>query len=187
MKTESIILAAGLSSRAGRNKLILEIDGISIIERCILSMQDYCSKIIVVGGHRIEDIHRSTKKYPNIILIYNHNYLSGMLSSVKYGLNFLEGNRFFIQPGDLPMIKKSTYESLLNINEDIVIPTYRGKKGHPALIKTHLADEILNDLNINSLRDYIKQKGSTTLEVDDPGILLDVDTIEDYKMIRRLC
>lgn len=186
MKTEGIILAAGLSSRAGTNKLILEIDGIPIIERCILAMEDYCSKIIVVGGHRIDDIYKIIKKHPNIYLIYNQDYLSGMLSSVKSGIKFLEGDRFFIQPGDLPIIKKTTYEYMLRFNEDIIIPTHNSKSGHPALIKTHLTKEILSDHSINSLRNYIKKKDSTRLEVGDPGILLDVDTIEDYKMIRKL-
>lgn len=186
MKTEGIILAAGLSRRAGTNKLVLEINGVPIIERCILSMKDHCSRIIVVGGHRIEDIYPITKKHQNIYLIYNKDYLLGMLSSVKAGLRFLEGDRFFIQPGDLPIIQKATYESMLKINEDIVIPTYKKEKGHPVLIKTHLVDEILNDSNISSLRDYIKKKRSTTLEVGDPGILVDVDTIEDYKMIKGL-
>lgn len=180
MKTEGIILAAGLSSRAGTNKLILEIDGIPIIEKCILSMYDYCSRIIVVGGHRIEDIYEITQKFPKIDLVYNQNYINGMFSSVKMGLKFLKGDRFFITPGDLPLIKNTTYEAMLGINEDIVIPTYNEKKGHPVLIKTHLVDEILRDASINSLRDFIVKKGSATLAIADPGILFDVDIIEDY-------
>lgn len=183
MKIEGIILAAGLSSRAGTNKLILEIDGIPIIEKCLLSMYDYCSRIIVVGGHKIDDIYYITKKYPKIDLVYNQDYLSGMFGSVKTGLKFLDGDRFFLTPGDYPMINNATYESMLKINEDIVVPIYNTKKGHPVLMKTYLADEIINDLNINSLRDFIEKKGSTTLEVVDPGILFDVDTIEDYKGI----
>ena len=47
-------------------------------------------------------------------------------------------------------------------------------------METHLIDEIINDLSINSLRDFITKKGSTTLNVIDPGILLDVDTMDDY-------
>lgn len=183
MKIEGIILAAGLSQRAGTNKLILKIDGITILERCILSMYDHCSRIVIVGGHRIEDIYGITKKYPNIDLIYHRDYLSGMFSSVKAGLQLLEGDRFFLIPGDYPMINKSTYQRMLTIDEDIVIPTYNKKRGHPVLIKTHLVDRILDDLSIHSLKDFIEKNGSTTVDVVDPGILFDVDTIEDFKRI----
>ena len=180
IKTEGIILAGGLSSRAGTNKLILEIDNITIIEHCILGMYDYCSKIIVVGGHRIDDIKKHLKKYSKVDLIHNENYLDGMFSSVKTGLKHLEGDRFFLTPGDYPMINKSTYEAMLKVNEDIVIPTFNKKKGHPILIKTHLRDEIVNNPSINSLRDYIWKKEPVTLEVEDSGILFDVDTMDDY-------
>ena len=185
MKVEGIILAAGLSSRAGTNKLILEIENITIIERCILSMYDYCSRIIVVGGHCVDDIYRYTKKYPKVDLVYNHNYLEGMFSSVKTGLSFLEGDLFFLTPGDYPMIHKTTYERMLQINEDIVIPTYHSKNGHPVLMKTALVDEIFNGFNINSLRDFIKKKEPTRLEVVDSGILFDIDTFEDYEKLLK--
>lgn len=183
MRIEGIILAAGLSQRAGTNKLILKIDGITIIERCILSMYDYCSRIVVVGGYRIDDIYGITKEYPKIDLVCNQDYLSGMFSSVKAGLKFIEGDRFFLTPGDYPMINKSTYQAMLKTNEDIVIPTYNKKRGHPVLMKTHLIYGILDDLNIGSLRDFIEKNGSTTVDVADPGILFDIDTIEDYKRI----
>lgn len=185
MKIEGIILAAGLSTRAGTNKLILDIHGVPVIERCLLSMYDYCSRIIVVGGHKVDDIYSITKKYPKIDLAYNQDYLSGMFGSVQTGLRFLEGDRFFLTPGDYPMINKTTYEEMLKINDDIVIPMHNGKKGHPVLMNTSLVDEIINDSNINSLRDYIGKKGSTTLNVIDPGILIDVDTIEDYHNILK--
>lgn len=181
MKTEGIILAAGQSSRAATNKLILEIENITIIERCILSMYDYCSRIIVVGGHKIDDIYQFTKEYPKVDLVYNKDHLSGMFSSIKTGLEFLDGDRFFLTPGDYPLINKSTYEAMLKVNEDIVVPIYNTKKGHPVLMKSYLAREILDDIDTNSLRDFIEKKGPTTLEVENPGILFDIDTIEDYE------
>lgn len=183
MKTEGIILAAGQSSRAGTNKLLLKIQNLTIIERAILSMYDHCSRIIVVGGHRISDIYWIKNLYPKVDLIYNQDHLSGMFSSVKKGLKALEGDRFFLIPGDYPMINKSTYEEILRIHSDIVVPRYKGKRGHPVLIKSNLRDEILNDKSLVSLRDYIRKKGSTTIEVADPNILLDIDTLEDYRKI----
>ncbi|MFY9612962.1 MAG: nucleotidyltransferase family protein [Tissierellaceae bacterium] len=185
MKIEAIILAAGHSSRFGSNKLILEIEGLTVIERCLLSMYDYCSRIIVVGGHRIEDLYEPLREYPKVDLIYNKDYHLGMFVSVKCGLRALKGDKFFLTPGDYPMIDKSTFGYMLEVSEDIVLPSYRGKNGHPVLLKSHLINEILANESLNSLRDFIKIKGSANLEVADPGILLDIDTLEDYEKITQ--
>ncbi|RXI48254.1 nucleotidyltransferase family protein [Clostridium tetani] len=181
MKVEGIILAAGLSTRAGTNKLILDIDGKTAIERCICGMYDLCSKIIVVGGHRIEDIKGILDRYTGVELIYNPNYLEGMFSSVKKGVIHIKEERFFLIPGDYPVINKKTYEDMLKLDKDIVIPMYNGKKGHPVLMKSYLIEELLKDASYKALRDFINKKGFIPIKVQDPGILMDIDTMEDYK------
>jgi molybdenum cofactor cytidylyltransferase len=108
-----------------------------------------------------------------------------MFVSVKCGLRALKGDKFFLTPGDYPMIDKSTCGYMLEVSEDIVLPSYRGKNGHPVLMKSHLINEILANESLNSLRDFIKIKGSANLEVADPGILLDIDTLEDYEKITQ--
>ena len=180
MKIEGIILAAGLSTRTGVNKMILNIKGKTVIERCILGMYDLCSEIIIVGGHRIDDIRNVLDIYPRTKLIYNPDYLNGMFSSVKKGLIHVKEDRFFLIPGDYPAISKKTYEKMLQVNEDIVIPTHNGKRGHPLLMKTYLIDELLKGISCNTLRDFVHKKGFTSIDVGDPGILMDIDTMEDY-------
>lgn len=183
MIIEGIILAAGMSKRAKTNKLILDIMGKTMIERTILSMYDKCSKIIVVGGHRIEDIWISTKSYSKVELVYNENYLDGMYSSVKVGLKRTKGDRMFIVPGDYPFIKSSTYTAISKYNNDIIIPKYNNKNGHPLLINKNLKNEIIQNSNHNSLRDFIKNKKVKYIDIHDPWILVDIDTMEDYDKI----
>ncbi|CDI50677.1 nucleotidyltransferase family protein [Clostridium tetani] len=181
MKVEGIILAAGLSTRAGTNKLILDINGKAAIERCIYGMYDLCSKIIVVGGYRVEDIKDILDRYSKVELIYNPNYLEGMFSSVKKGLIHIKEERFFLIPGDYPVINKKTYEDMLKLDKDIVIPMYNGKKGHPVLMKSYLIEELLKDISCKTLRDFIDKKGFAPINVQDPAILMDIDTMADYK------
>lgn len=180
VNVEGIILAAGFSSRAGRNKLLLDVGGKPIIERCISSMYDACTRIIMIGGHRIEDIRPLVTKYPKVELIFNSDFENGMFSSVKKGLSKVTGERFFITPGDYPTVKKSTYRKMLEIDEDIVRPVFNGRNGHPVLMKSHFIDEILSDNTLESMRDFIKSKPYYDLHVDDEGILLDVDDMDDY-------
>lgn len=186
MKVEGIVLAAGLSSRAGTNKLTLDIYGKTVIEQCILGMYDICSRIIVVGGHRIADIKHILLKYPKVKLIYNEDYLSGMFSSTKKGMENIREDRFFLIPGDYPLISSKTYKDMEAIDKDIVIPVYNGKRGHPLLMKSYLIDEILKNSSYKTLRDFIAVKESTFINIDDPGILIDIDTMEDYNKINQL-
>ena len=160
MSIDGIVLAAGLSSRVGRYKLTLDMQGKTVIERCIESMYDICSNVIVVVG-------------------YNYNLLEGMFSSVKKGLYEVKGDKFFLTPADYPLIKKDTYIRMLSTNSDIVIPTYKNIKGHPVLIKRRIINNILSEEYV-SLREFINNHGFSTLCIEDQGILLDIDTNEDY-------
>ena len=180
MIIEGIILAAGFSSRAGTYKLTLELNGKTIIERCIEGMYDACSKIIVVGGYNIEKLTPILNKYSKIKLAYNENYQTGMLSSVIKGFRHTDGDKVFMIPGDYPLISLDVYESLLKVNANIVIPTYEGIKGHPVLMSKAMTGLLLHATGISNLREFISRHGFTTLEVDCPSILMDIDTPEDY-------
>lgn len=182
-KVEGIILAAGLSTRTGAYKLALEIQGKAIIERCIESMYDTCSQITVVGGYRIDIISEILRKYSKVKLVFNASYKDGMYSSVKEGLRHIKEERFFLIPGDYPLVLNETYEEMLTIDRDIVIPTYNGRKGHPILIKSYLINEILIDNRYTNLREFTKAHEFSTMSTRDPGILIDVDTMEDYSNI----
>lgn len=185
--TEGIILAAGFSSRAGRNKLLLDVGGKPIIERCISSMYDVCTKVIVVGGHRIEDIRPLVTKYSKVELVFNPDFECGMFSSVKKGLSRVAAERFFITPGDYPIVSKDTCREILETDEVIVVPVFNGKRGHPVLMKSHLIDEILTDNTLEAMRDFIKSKPYYRLHVEDEGVLLDVDDMDDYfKLLDRI-
>ena len=180
MIIEGIILAAGFSLRAGAYKLTLELNGKTVIERCIEGMYDACSKIIVVGGYNIEKLVPILDKYSKIKLAYNENYQTGMLSSVIKGFSHTDGDKVFMIPGDYPLISLDVYKSLLNINENIVIPTYEGRKGHPVLMSKEVIGLLLHATGISNLREFISMQGFTTLEVDCPGILTDIDTPYDF-------
>jgi molybdenum cofactor cytidylyltransferase len=73
---------------------------------------------------------------------------------------------------------------MLQVQAEVVIPTYRGKKGHPVLLGQTAIAEILALPGDAILRDYIRDKGFAAVAVEDQGILLDVDTPQDYAALR---
>ena len=180
MNIEGIVLAAGFSKRARIFKMELMLDNKTMIEQSIRGMYNICSKIIVVGGYRIERIRKILKKYSKVDIVFNKNYKKGMFSSVKAGIKHIKSDKFFLLPGDIPFVNEEVYKKILYIEGEIVIPSYKGIKGHPVLIKSTLKDEILAEPDDSNLKIFINRKGYTLINIEDEAILLDIDTIEDY-------
>ncbi len=185
MCIEGLILAAGLSSRCKDYKLTLELGGKPIISLCIEAMLDSCSKIVVVCGYKEEIIKKIALSYYNVVPIYNSDYHKEMIVSIKQGLKLLNASKVFLIPGDYPLVKKSTYKNLLKQEGNVIIPTFQGKKGHPILLSQSIIKDIIKDNAHHNLRDYLAKKDQKLVEVNDAGILVDIDTIEDYYRIYR--
>jgi molybdenum cofactor cytidylyltransferase len=183
MEIEAVILAAGYSSRAGAFKMELDLHGKTVIERCVEAMSPFCSRIIVVGGYKIEKLQEILKKYSYVEVIPNHRYDEGMFTSVKAGVRQVRGEKFFFSPGDYPLISREVCRKLLMQKGEIVIPIFQGHKGHPVLFSAKVADELLAMPDSSNLRDFIERRGYQTVTVNDEGILIDLDTPGDYERI----
>lgn len=180
MNIEGIILAAGFSSRIEIFKMGLILNNKTLIEHSIQGMYGICSRIIVVGGYKIKIVKEILKKYPKVDIIFNKNYKKGMFNSVKAGIKYIRSEKFFLLPGDIPFVKEEVYKKMLSIQGDIIIPSYKGRKGHPVLIKSSLINEILVEPEESNLKIFLNRKGYNSIEVEDEAILLDIDTLEDY-------
>lgn len=185
MITEGIILAAGLSSRVKTNKLLLELSGKTVIENCVESFYDVCTLIIVVGGYCFEELKPVLSKYGKLKLVFNKNHPDGMFSSVKVGIEHVTGDRFFITPGDYPIIRKTTVYKMLESDKKIVVPEYKGQPGHPVLIKSSLISYIKCG-SYQSLNDFICLNDPELIQTDDSGVISDIDYIDDYERIKRM-
>lgn len=186
MTVDAVILAAGYSSRVGDFKPGLDLCGKTILQRCIESISDICENIIVVSGHQFDTIIEMVSDLPKVKVVKNEHVELGMFYSVKTGIKAVRADRFFVIPGDQPVVKSETFETLIGYNMDIIIPRYKGKKGHPVLFNSGCISEILAMPDTEILRNYIHSKEEIKIvDVDDPGIGLDVDTPEDYETIKK--
>jgi molybdenum cofactor cytidylyltransferase len=184
----SIILAAGESKRMGFPKMLLSINGKTMIENVIDNVADSDSDgILVVLGANSEDLIGLVRKY-DIKSCYNNNYLEGMLSSVKCGLRNLPSDveAALVFQGDQPFIAPSVINSVIEAyrssGKGIVIPVYKGKRGHPILLHNRYK-EIAENLDPGEgLRSVAYLYPEDVLEVKtiSAGILIDFDTHEEY-------
>lgn len=185
MTVNGLLLAAGFSERVRDFKPALDIFGKPLMVRTIDSMYNFCEKIIVVGGHNFSKLSEVVREIPKVMLVKNINFEAGMFSSVRCGIQHVESERFFILPGDQPVVAPHTYRLMLDNNDDIVIPRYKGKKGHPVLFNSQLIPEILEYPDTEILRNFIHSKEVKIIDVDDPGIGMDVDTPVDYQRVLK--
>ena len=183
MGVEGIILAAGLSRRAASYKMTLAFKGKTVIENTIDNMLSFCKRIIVVGGYQIEKLEPIVEKYSKVELVLNEDYMQGMYSSVKKGMSCIREEKFFLTPGDYPLIEPEVYRQLLLYNAAVVIPTFEGRKGHPILFKSTIIDDVLNNAAYQNLREVISHQEIALATVNCKGIMMDLDTWSDYEML----
>lgn len=184
MTVDGVVVAAGLSSRAGGFKPEFALHGQPLIHHTVGTLLPYCDRIIVVGGYKFERLQSLLDGYRNITLLRNREYRSGMFSSVRVGVEAVEAERFFFLPGDIPAVHGKVPERLLQVSSKVVIPAFQGRKGHPVLFDSCVIPTILNAPVSSNLRSVIHDIGYTTLEVEDKNILQDVDTIQDYRELK---
>ncbi len=179
-----IILAAGYSSRAKTNKMLLMYKNKSLICHAIHGMTPFVSHIFVVTGHYHLEIEEAMKPLDQVTCIENMDYHRGMFSSIQAGV-FSVNDDFFVLPGDCPFVHSSTYELLLNGEKEMRVPSYLGRKGHPLFIQKHLIKPILDEPVSSNLKDFRNRHDLEIMETQDPNILTDIDTIEDYMKLEK--
>ena len=74
---------------------------------------------------------------------------------------------------------------MLEVPGVVVIPTYQGRKGHPVLMAPPVVDAVLREPDASTLRDVLARVGYVTVEVEDKGVVFDVDDLDDYGEAKR--
>lgn len=188
----AVVVAAGFSRRMGAFKLTLPWAGTTVIQHIVATLSAAPLKeIIVVTGHRGDEIEKTLAKTP-ARCVPNPQYATGeMLSSIQTGLaaigNSADAALFCL--GDQPQLEETTVQALLAEGERtdwrrVIIPSYHMRAGHPILLPRLLWVQIMN--TTQSLRAVLQANGDLIdyLIVDTPGILADLDTPDDYQQAK---
>jgi CTP:molybdopterin cytidylyltransferase MocA len=189
----ALILAAGYSSRMGQFKPLLPLDGKPAIESTIATFRNAgITRISVVTGHEAAQLQPVLKNL-NIAIVHNPDYASGMYSSVQAGIrSFSEDvDACFLLPADIPLVRPRTVNTIAQhyalSRTPIIYPTFQGKCGHPPLIANCLFAEVLSGNGEGGLCALLQRHATdaSKVEVLDEGILLDMDTPQDYAMLTK--
>lgn len=184
--TCGLILAAGESRRMGSPKALLEYRGETFLDRLIGLLSRRCSPVIAVLGAQRETVRAGLRRSAEAILVENPDFPSGQLSSMQCGLRAVpaDAEAVLFALVDHPAVAPATIDALLDsaTPAPLRMPRFHGRRGHPILISRLLLPEFLALPARSSAKEVVTQHaaGIAYIDVDDPGILADVDDPAAY-------
>lgn len=195
--TAGIILAAGMGSRMGRTKQLVQLAGrpmlAHVLENCCKTA---LSPLVLVLGHGADQIQEQLppKHLASTTIIFNPDYASGMASSVGTGLKALNQLRpdapgaLFVL-GDQPTVGPEIITSILTAargrKETILIPRFNGRQGNPVYFGRAFFPELSALSGDRGGRALFARHPEALTHVDIPSedICLDLDSPADLNQI----
>ncbi len=186
----AVVTAAGSAERFGGKKLLAPVAGEPLLDHTIRSLLDggVTEVIVVVGTDARGELERDVNALsdPRVRPVENPDPSRGMFSSIQAGVANANGDALVILPGDMPYVRPETVRAVIAKYREqpaIVSPRYKGKRGHPVVMPLSLRDEIAATAATKNLHDVIHhhQDERVDLDVDDPGVIRDVDTPADLE------
>jgi molybdenum cofactor cytidylyltransferase len=191
-KITAIVLAAGLSSRMGSNKLLADLNGVPLIATTLIQVAaSGIDDVVVVLGRDAEAVQRLVPATMRTTV--NRNFADGIASSIRAGVAAApESDAVLIVLGDMPLVQASTIGKLIAAfnpteHRSIVAPTYKGQFGNPVLWGREHFSRLLaleGDKGARSLIGDLKAE-AVEIAVDDPGVIADADTPEALDGLRK--
>jgi molybdenum cofactor cytidylyltransferase len=194
----ALILAAGSSSRMGRAKMLLPWGETTVLGHLIaLWARLPAAQIAVVCAPAdaaiVTELDRV--RFPLANRIVNPDPGRGMFSSIQCAAGWPGWNaaltHWAVILGDQPHLRPATLDALADFAarhpRKICQPVHGGHAGHPVILPAE-AFAALKGANDESLKQFLQRKSASVqwLELDDPGLGLDLDHPADYERARRL-
>lgn len=192
-----LILAAGDSTRMGRDKALLPWRGRTFLAAAIESLAPYTELVIVVGGKNSESLKPILYPEPGVYLAENPNPELGQFSSLQIGLGeVLNRGRdaAIVTLVDRPPAQPATVEKLRDRFLEVcqlgwwaVVPEVNGHHGHPIVIGREMIEAFLKAPASSTAREieHSRQQAIDYLPVNDPAVTANINTPEEYEQLQR--
>jgi len=168
----------------GFTKALLEFaEGETFLRRLASVFASSGCEVLAVTGHQAAGIAAA---HADLTCVENAGWDQGQLSSARVGIAralAAKASVVLVHPVDAPAIRATTVRILLSqcTARRAAIPAYLGKPGHPLLLPRACAEEVLSLQSAGSLEAALGSIGLDTVLVDDPGVVLNLNTPEDYQ------
>lgn len=196
MSLAGIVLAAGRSSRMGSPKALLDFLGLPFAVRILQALEvlEVKTRVVVLGP----DAPRIQPALADhvFLLVENPEPETGPIASLRGALRALQPlqpGAVLVWPVDLPHVRVSTVERLIEAyrrrKASVILPTFAERKGHPVIWSSSLFGELLE--SPVAVREGARavlhnhEKEVLAVPVDDPAVVDQVNTPEDYERLVR--
>ena len=193
-----MVLAAGMSRRMGTPKQLLRLAGETILEHTLKNVRaSGVSEIVLVLGFAADSVEQEISidrvKMERVKIVYNQDYQQGMGTSLRTGLAAVDArsNAALIVLADQPFVRPETLNQLIACHQEsrpqIIIPMYKGFRGNPVLLDRSVFAELQSLTGDVGCRAIFGShvESIRKLPVEDIGILLDIDSQEEYQKLER--
>ena len=171
----------------GSPKALLDFGGETFLDHLVARFCEICAPVIVVLGHGAEEIRAGLRSADQAVFVVNHVYRLGQFSSMQCGLRAVppEARGVMFSLVDHPAVQSSTLARLAASRAPLAIPRMNGRRGHPVFFSRALIAEFLALPPEANARMVVDQHAAEIdyVDVDDPGILQDIDDPEAYRRL----
>ncbi len=188
----AIILAAGMSSRMGSPKQLLQLGSRPLIrivtENVLASSVD---EVLVVTGCQARAVDAAINGLP-VKTIFNPHYKQGQGSSLTQGVKAIDVNAsaFLVFMCDQPLITSSLINMVINEFKErrslALRPTYNGMPGHPVIFSYSMSAEMKALKGDAGARQVLKKLGTKVdyMPVQDEAVIFDIDTPKNFEELK---
>ena len=183
---DAVVPAAGASRRFGSQKLLADIQGQPLLQHTVHALLDggVARLVLVVAPHA--DLSSVTLlRDSRVVVVINNAPDRGMFSSIQTGLVVVPPDAdVLVLPADMPFVRASPVEALTrrrSTSQAGIVCAHRRQRGHPILLPPAMWTALLSAPASTTLKVALAELGATLepLEVDDAGVLKDVDVRDD--------
>lgn len=193
MAVAGVVLAAGLSSRMGRNKLLLPIDGESLVRRAARTALDAgLSPVVVVLGHEADRVGGELDGL-EVVRVVNGDHEDGPGTSVAAGAaraSHAPVEALVLLLADMPLVTTAMVEGLVarwrETRAPLVISRYGDAQAPPSLFARELFPVLTDVDEAAGAKPVIAEHASEAAVVDWPAeALRDLDVAADYDAVKE--
>jgi molybdenum cofactor cytidylyltransferase len=193
-QTAVIILAAGKGSRfeGGAHKLAQRLGDSSVLAQTMAHALASRLPVIVVTTQAFADVARRSVAARDVVVLPEVG--TGGAGPLGMGMSIAAGvgarphaSGWLVLPGDMPLVQPSTLQAVARGLDEhsVVYAQHRGRRGHPVGFAAELYSELVALSGDEGARRLLARYPAFGVELDDPGILVDIDTTSDLEAVRR--
>ena len=189
-----IVLAAGKGSRfeGGTHKLAQALGNSSVLAETLDHALASRLPVVVVTTEAFAEVARSSVAARDVVVLPEVGSDGagplGMGVSIAAGVGARpHAAGWLVLPGDMPLVQPSTLQAVARglDHHSVVYAQHRGRRGHPVGFAAELYSELVALNGDEGARRLIARYPAVGIELDDPGILIDIDTPGDLEAVRR--